>query len=76
VATGVSNVNYSLYKKLRALKNDIYFTFTWHINLKFKHKISNLFMKNMHVVAPWTLLPGVVALLPANDSYGGMLLSP
>jgi len=26
-------------------------------------------MKNMHVVAPWTLLPGVAALLPADDSY-------
>jgi hypothetical protein len=26
-------------------------------------------MKNMHVVAPWTLLPGVAALLPIDDSY-------
>lgn len=23
----------------------------------------------MHIVAPWTLLPGVAALLPVDDSY-------
>jgi len=26
-------------------------------------------MKSMRIVTPWTLLPGVAALLPIDDSY-------
>jgi hypothetical protein len=66
----VRNVNYHPYKKLRTLKKITYsLLLLLHINLKFKRKISNIFMKNMRVVAPWTLLPGVAAVLPVDDSY-------
>lgn len=61
-----SNNNGGHWQKLRTLKchNYVKFTFILLENLKFVgRRESNLFIHNIHFVAPWTLLPGTVAPL-------------